>query len=427
MIRKLGLSIFFSLVFVSSILSQEIFNLKGKNIILISHKVAYAGYNTSKIACGGRFNIQNHYEYVYNDCFGNFYNVKSLKKNKFTKKNLYTGDVFGKPVYVSDVYIINPESKEKKTLLMLLNTESDTLVLHMPLYLSSNAYFSNVDPNDIGLSYYDYDQISQLSKQIKDKRFYRKNKNELYRFDDIIMINGLFTIKYYDNNNVLWKYTICVNTTEEWKYNHKWWINGSKLDDFLSSIVLEEDLITECKLKYDSAYINTLRNKYLYKEIYLDTGAKQDFFICSDLSIKNIGTDSPLYNYVLTLHNNKDTIDFPIQKGLEHIVFADEYREKQKIKEEKRLKKEAERRAKIEKEKREYKTSLITRFGEDNARTILNKKVKIGFTKEMCIEAWGRPYDINRTITAYCVYEQWVYGIGCYLYFEGDILKTIQN
>lgn len=58
---------------------------------------------------------------------------------------------------------------------------------------------------------------------------------------------------------------------------------------------------------------------------------------------------------------------------------------------------------------------------------ILNNEVKLGFTKAMCIEAWGKAGEINRTITGYGTREQWVYGLGCYLYFDGNILSVIQD
>lgn len=73
------------------------------------------------------------------------------------------------------------------------------------------------------------------------------------------------------------------------------------------------------------------------------------------------------------------------------------------------------------------KARLIKKYGKRNAQLILDEKVEIGFTKQMCIEAWGEPQDINRTITRNRVHEQWVYGIGCYLYFEGNYLTAIQN
>ena len=89
--------------------------------------------------------------------------------------------------------------------------------------------------------------------------------------------------------------------------------------------------------------------------------------------------------------------------------------------------KEAEYSTLLDKEEQEYKSSLIKRFGRKNASIILENAVKIGFTKEMCVEAWGEPYDINRTVTRNIIHEQWVYDIGRYLYFEGNILTAIQD
>lgn len=58
---------------------------------------------------------------------------------------------------------------------------------------------------------------------------------------------------------------------------------------------------------------------------------------------------------------------------------------------------------------------------------ILSEKVYIGMTKEQALMSWGRPADINTTITKYGKSEQWVYGNDCYLYFEGNRLTSIQN
>lgn len=53
--------------------------------------------------------------------------------------------------------------------------------------------------------------------------------------------------------------------------------------------------------------------------------------------------------------------------------------------------------------------------------------LEIGMTKEEVLEIFGEPKDINRTITADSVSEQWVYSGGIYLYFEDGILTTIQD
>ena len=42
-------------------------------------------------------------------------------------------------------------------------------------------------------------------------------------------------------------------------------------------------------------------------------------------------------------------------------------------------------------------------------------------------KSYGEAYDINRTVTRNSIHEQWLYGIGRYLYFEGNILTAIQD
>lgn len=80
-----------------------------------------------------------------------------------------------------------------------------------------------------------------------------------------------------------------------------------------------------------------------------------------------------------------------------------------------------------EKEEKEYKAKIIKRFGLSNAKLIMDGRVKIGFTKDMCIESWGEPDMINTTITRTKRWEQWVYGYNTFLYFDGNRLVVIQN
>ena len=68
---------------------------------------------------------------------------------------------------------------------------------------------------------------------------------------------------------------------------------------------------------------------------------------------------------------------------------------------------------------------LKAKFGAGNFEIILQGKVKIGMTKEMCKLSWGEPNDINRTISSGRNSEQWVYDEN-YLYFDGNKLTTIQ-
>lgn len=54
--------------------------------------------------------------------------------------------------------------------------------------------------------------------------------------------------------------------------------------------------------------------------------------------------------------------------------------------------------------------------------------VTIGMTQAEVLESsWGKPSNVNRTIRASGVTEQWVYPGGSYLYFTDGKLDTIQN
>lgn len=70
---------------------------------------------------------------------------------------------------------------------------------------------------------------------------------------------------------------------------------------------------------------------------------------------------------------------------------------------------------------------MIRTYGKANGKLIIDGRVKIGFTKKMCEEAWGEPNEINKSIGSWGVHEQWVYGLGSYLYFENGKLTSIDN
>ena len=408
MVRKIHLLfvILFFMTFNSN--SQNIFDLKGKNIILTTDKISYDyDYSRSRYSC-------------HND-FGNIYNVKSLKKNKFNKKNLYNGNIVGQTLSVEDVYYINKDKAHKKAILILLNTHPDTLVLHLPLYLEDAGYYGEtVDPKEIKICYYDCDTINQFKEQMKNKSFYFNGGNNLVTIDSIYFDNNLLCICYEENR---WITHITPNYTFRYKYSRE---NYYPLNEFISSIIFEDDLIAKCKQQHDTLYIEKIKDKFLNKEIHFSNDRASGFYEFSNVEIKNIGEREPLYDYIITLKNEKSEIYLPVEKGM-HITLADEYREEQRIKEEQRKKKEAEYKAKIEKEKREYEASLINKYGKEKALLILDGKVRLGFTKEMCLESWGKPYAINRTVTSYGTDEQWVYGLWCYLYFEDGILTAIQD
>lgn len=78
----------------------------------------------------------------------------------------------------------------------------------------------------------------------------------------------------------------------------------------------------------------------------------------------------------------------------------------------------------LEAEKQEMERNELAKKKQEQLE---NQKVKIGMTKEEVLSRWGKPQDVNRTITEYSTMEQWVYPNYNYLYFENGILTTIQN
>ena len=64
---------------------------------------------------------------------------------------------------------------------------------------------------------------------------------------------------------------------------------------------------------------------------------------------------------------------------------------------------------------------------KDACDAIIAKKLLIGMTKKQAELSWGKPDKINTTESAYSTKEQWVYGLGKYVYFEDGILTTIQD
>lgn len=68
---------------------------------------------------------------------------------------------------------------------------------------------------------------------------------------------------------------------------------------------------------------------------------------------------------------------------------------------------------------------MKAKFGSKNFHLILQGKVSIGMTQEMCSLSWGEPNDINITVLANNRHEQWVYDDN-YLYFNNGLLTAIQ-
>ncbi|MFD2726815.1 SH3 domain-containing protein [Hyunsoonleella rubra] len=98
--------------------------------------------------------------------------------------------------------------------------------------------------------------------------------------------------------------------------------------------------------------------------------------------------------------------------------FELEYSKKLVIKE-----KEAE---KLKKERLIYENKIISQYGNETGKKLLDGYYWIGMTEKMARISLGEPDRINKTVGSWGVHEQWIYH-ELYLYFENGKLRSYQN
>lgn len=197
----------------------------------------------------------------------------------------------------------------------------------------------------------------------------------------------------------------------------------------------------------------------------VETIKKGTLFMCVGVSIDDAkGSEgfcgSPYFNIkdrvVILLHNDDlgdfycyatsrdmtDTYDKKVQTRCKNYILGkflspEDYAKKQKSdaiaakaqKDADKAKAEEDKAKAEERKQKEQQRiqALVDKYGQSNVNLARQGKVKIGWNKELCKEAWGEPREVSKTTTAYGVHEQWVYYGNRYLYFDNGILTTIQE
>lgn len=104
-----------------------------------------------------------------------------------------------------------------------------------------------------------------------------------------------------------------------------------------------------------------------------------------------------------------------------------EITEQKKIKEQERIEREKQLELQRKLAEIKRKKELINKYGQTNGIKIFAGYIWIGMTKEMVLESWGEPKDINRTVGSWGVHEQWIYYGDKYLYIENGKLTSWQD
>lgn len=66
-------------------------------------------------------------------------------------------------------------------------------------------------------------------------------------------------------------------------------------------------------------------------------------------------------------------------------------------------------------------------WDRETCKLIAQGKIQIGMATDQVRAAWGRPKSINSTVYSFGTHEQWVYGVGQYVYFENGVMTSLQQ
>lgn len=66
------------------------------------------------------------------------------------------------------------------------------------------------------------------------------------------------------------------------------------------------------------------------------------------------------------------------------------------------------------------------KWDKATAEIIKQRKIKLGMTEQQVLLSWGKPERINKTVGSSGVHEQWVYGVGQYVYVQNGKLTSFQ-
>lgn len=221
------------------------------------------------------------------------------------------------------------------------------------------------------------------------------------------------------------------------------------LNSFSNFFISEDSLISISKSRFDIENVDSIRNNFIGKEIYFESHGNPEeptlrlsdtYDVLSTVESPNgystlerivlmpSSKHKPYMWYYAICKSAGNTIAIPIDSTFSAgIILAETHRlrleqEEREANELARIRQEQE-----EQEERDYLNGLIRKYGKANALLIIDGSVKLGFTKSMCEEAWGTPYDKTRVTTQYGTAEAWWYGNGNILYFRGNKLVIIQD
>lgn len=474
---RIVISLIFLILFSCRVVAEDIFDLAGKSIMLAPPAIKY---ENSVYNCTVLKNYKFPEQALSNlNIFGKIIKVERVEHINKGKKDEAVLVVINVEKECVVLYLPMRFPDKSKALYTLYNTQST-------LYFSVLSSERRTNPLSYQLVYYDALEFQNFEERFKNKtiRPVKNIKNVIFdnqqaidRYvkeygDNSIYSSVLCLHAKYDctglkfsqsSNHMLFK-PLCVSFLSNNKeINVPLLAKGrsyksSTLRDFSLCLETDEEFIFNSKAQYDSIFIQELSHKYIGKEIYsncsntlelignsiyamnsiydmyptknYNIGSTDGYFTCYDIRLMKPHEKDKYFKYYAILKDSTQNLAwaFPVDENFEkYNELGYIHREKEKQQLLRKQEEEQQRINNIKKEEQQYSAELIRKYGKRNAKLIEDGEVRIGFTKEMCIESWGEPYSKNITQTRYGKREQWVYGIGSYLYFQGNKLIGIQD
>lgn len=225
-----------------------------------------------------------------------------------------------------------------------------------------------------------------------------------------------------------------------WAPSYGWSNSAIDIKDFLSYFISYDDFKRKRIEQYSDSVVTNFKTKYIGKEVYINCSPriieskkelKYGYWIVDSFTFKLPVTGLPCSDFSYYVHltsPNSPAESFEVLlSDITDIELADLKRERQARQEIEESQKKKEQELQDEKELKELENELARKFGRSNAKLIMDGKVRLGWTKQMCEESWGTPYDSTRVTTRFGTAEAWWYGDGSILYFQGNKLVMIQE
>lgn len=386
----------------------------------------------------------------------------ALIKNNYKPKYLYSGSIKNKPVIIEKIELIN-KGTEKESVVILLNSETEKIVLYYPgrIKRNGNNYYVRIE-NDFlsGLYYAPYQKMEYLRNHniIESVKLPHYIAENIESFEKKCVGNSYYIPQNTQGYERYGKKTLYVNQLVKDQVKGQYYIDVT-IDNENESIYINpydddnaltyfislrtiDSLKEAAKNSKRTQFFNDININYSGKEIHIEetyclnsnyewTSINEGYYTYIGSEIIEVPKGGGMFDScskVQSVNTNQIFwIPFCCEEFHSKIILADKYR-----REKTRKKLEAEEQEKLYQQKlaAEEKTEhnrLVKAYGAANAKLIEDGVIKLGFSKKMVEEAWGYPDDTTIVTNYNGTIECWIYGLSSFVYFRnGKVVQIIE-